>query len=377
MSDTLKKIWLKKLVESEGPAQAAYRIIDVIKSEKLGISDVALRQLYEAMLGEEMQWKNPDIRILNESGIAGDVRVSAFSNIVGVLLGNEVIAAYESYPKIGDKLTAEYSTKLKDERLPGFTAIKDDVDEVKEGEEYPSVGFGDKYVGTGDAKKRGEIINVTEEAIYYDQTGMLQEFCREIGTRVAEKKEKTILRAVLGVDTCYYPNGTPTALYSGAPYLVASNALVDWTDLENAEVTGLSAMVDEAGVPIAATPLRQILVPIALKRTAQRILNAIEILHGNYNEAGTKTLSANPYAQEGIEVLTSSLMHGLVGNSTTWLCGDFKRQFRWKNVWPLQAVPAPPNNMLEFTNDIKFAYKVRYLGNIFAKDQRYVVKCTA
>lgn len=373
-----KKLWIKNLIESNGVVVAAQKIVDCIKTEKIGIAEIGLRRLYEGFLGHEMGFDDRNIKFLTEDAISGDVRLSAFSNIVGVLLGNEIIKAYDSFPKIGDQLVTEYNTRLKDERLPGFTAVKEEVDQVKEGEEYPSVGFGEKYITTGEAIKRGEIISVTEEAIYYDQTGMLQEFCREIGKRIAERKEKTILRAVLGVDTCYHPNGVPTALYGGAPYLVASNALVDWTDLENAEVTGLGAMTDEAGVPIGSTPMRQLLVPLALNRTARRIINATEIIHGDFdNAASVKTMSANPYGGENIQVLTSALMHGIVGDSTTWFCGDFKQQFRWKNVWPIQAIPAPVNNLKEFTADIKFAYKVRYLGNVFARDNKYVVKCTA
>lgn len=373
---------LKKLVESKGVMAVENLLIDLMREEKLSEEEkrsLTLKNLWESFVGEcgdTLQYVRNVSGFVRTSHIQeADVRQSAFSNITGVLLANAVIEGYESVPRIGDKLVRIYPSNLKDERYPGFSA-SDTVETVGEGEEYPEAGLFDKYVTTGSALKKGKIISITEEAIYFDQTGALLDRARMLGERAALEREKTILKGVMGVENAYYPSGTATALYGAAPYLVTSNALSDWTNIEKAENDGLAAMTDEKGEAILVTA-NAILVPIALKATAKRILTATTVVHGDFDDANSvKTYSAMPIKAD-YEIVSSPLVHQLSGSSTSWWLGDFKRQFRWKEIWPIQTFRATQNDQDRFHRDVVEKYKVRYYGGIFAVDNKYVVKNTA
>jgi hypothetical protein len=300
-----------------------------------------------------------------------EMRSSAMSNIVGVVLSNEMLDMYNKYPRIHQDLCLEYKSSLKNEIIPGFKPLGQG-EEVNEGEEYPIISTSDKYVSIPEAKKRGGIVHVTEEAILYDQTGRLLETARSLVEEIAEKEEYDALKRIVGAEQCYYPQGVGTDLYQAAPFLVASNALVDWTDVEKAMVEGLGAMVDENGNPtnsLAANPI--LLCSTAKEMTARRIVNATEIRHGS----DPVVLSSNPLNGQGIQVKSSVFIHQILGNTSAWFYGDPRKQFRKFLRWPLQVFRLNSNNMLEFTRDIKFSYKVRHWSWIFVKENRYFVKC--
>ncbi len=375
---------LKRLVESEGVQVAENKLTKILKESKTKLSDIgiSLKGLWESIVGRVDNTLNffhqgqgfIDTKPVQEA----DVKSSAFSNITGVLIANEVIAAYEQVPTIGDQLvqTPYYRTTQQGERYAGFSA-HENVKDVDEGADYEELGLSDKYVTIAERKKRGGIILVTEEAIMRDQTGMLLERIRNLAERHAIAKEKDIIACVVGHKACYYPSGVVQALYAGAPYLVTTNALVDWTDVENCEVTGFSEMTDEKGEKIGWMPVRPVmLVPRALYRTGKRIVNATEVKYGA-DSVTIQAIGANPLSGEQIQVLTSNYVSTYTGDTTSWFYGDPKKQFRFKEYWPLQVFQLQANNTYEFERDVKFAYKTRDWGFCFAVDQKYFLKNTA
>ena len=371
---------LAKLVESHGVESCEKIIRKKIQEDK--IEHLSIRHIYESFCPniplqsrQNSNFISPDTHLQE-----AEVRLSAFTNITGELISKKVIAGYKSVSGIGEHLTTKYPSKLRDERIPGFSS-HDNVKEVTEGDAYEEAGFHDKYVTTGDPKKKGRIISITEEAVHYDQTGLLLQRAFLLGERAALDKEKTILKTVLGIDDRYYPSGVETAIYAAAPYKITSNALVDWTDIEKAELDGFGEMLDDMGEKIIVLP-KAILVPSALKRTALRILHATEIIHGDYDDAASiKTKSLNPVKNE-YKVLSSPLIHSLQITAGTdagiaksnWWFGEFGRQFWWKEVFPIQTFKAQNNNIQQFERDIVSRYKVRFFGNCFVVDQRYVIK---
>lgn len=373
---------LRRVVESEGALIAEQKMGAVIEETKLKLSSpgCSLKGIYEAIVGESTQTLSyaqvgrgfvgttKDVR-------EADVKSSAFSNIIGHLIANELIDAYETVPRIGDRLvrTPYYRTTQRGERYVGFSA-HETIKDVDEGEPYEEFSMSDKYVTINEQKKRGGKILVTEEAILDEQTGMLVERVHSLAERVAEAKEKNIIRCVVGELPCYFPNGTQELLYQGAPYLVPSNALVNYTNIEKAEIEGFSAMVDEEGEKIGWMPAKPVmLVPRSLYRTGKNIVTATQIEVGT-DDSGIRSLSLNPMQEDKIQVLTSNFVHFYTGNTTSWFFGDPKRQFRYKEIWPLQVFALGEPNSLSFDRDIKFAYKVREWGYCFAVDNKYFVK---
>ena len=76
------------------------------------------------------------------------------------------------------------------------------------------------------------------------------------------------------------------------------------------------------------------------------------------------------------KVLTSPYL-GVATTSSTWYAGDFKQDFVWSEVWPLQTITAKPGNSREFSADIKAQMKVRFYGACGAIDFKHVYSCTA
>lgn len=374
---------IKNLIESEGLAKAALMFCDIIQNNKdFNPSNFSLKQCWEAFVGPlgstlqagmRRQQGFIDVKPIKEA----DVKTTAFSNILGVLIAKEIIKRYKMVSSVGALLTKVYKTNLQDERFPGFNA-HENVQTVQENEPYPEMGFDSKYVGTGVQLKKGMIINVTEEAVFRDQTNLVLEQAAAIGNRAREQREKTILSGVTGATEIYFPLNVSTALYDAAPQLVASNALADWTDIEKALVSGFGAMTDEKSELIEVdAPGAILLVPLALKMTAKRIVNATEIVKGDFDSDTSKTFSNNPIAGEGIIVVSSARLPTYTGNATTWYYGFPKKQFRWKELWPLQVFRDNKPAEAQFTRDVVARFKVRYWGGIFATDNKYFLKCTA
>ena len=372
---------LKRLVEEKGPAAVSDKFCDLISQGKLDQNEkrkLGLKNLWESFVGPVSetlpgaQYGEGFIKMrpVHEA----DVRQSAFSNITGVLLGSKVIDAYKAVPTIGDRLVDPYPSRLKLETLPGFTA-HEGLDEVPEGQEYNETGFTDKYVTLSEPPKKGRLISITEEAIIYDQTAQVLKRASLLGERAALDKEKDILNAVTGTVNRYYPSNVETALYGAAPYLIAANPLTDWTSIEKAEIDGLAAMADEQDEKILVVG-KVLLVPVALKYTAMRITKAVQVIHGDFEDAiSAKTVSGNPL-EPGYTILSSPLVHGITSSTTTWFFGDPQKQFVWKEIFPIQTFRAPDNHPDRFRRDIVELFKVRHKGKCFAIDNKHFVKCT-
>ena len=102
---------------------------------------------------------------------AGDgVDVTAFSNITGQVVHSRILEAYTQEAFVLSRLVDTIPTRLDGEKIPGIGRIGDEVAEVRPGMPYPSLGFGEDYIETPQTTKRGFIVPVTKEAIFFDRT---------------------------------------------------------------------------------------------------------------------------------------------------------------------------------------------------------------
>jgi len=299
---------------------------------------------------------------------------NAFSDIIGVLLAQKVIEGYTLVPSIGDQLVSVLPSRRKDERYAGFKATEQPK-EVLEGMPYEESELQDKYA-TSEANKYGRLLNVTEEAILFDQTGQLLMRASGIGEKTRYHRENLIIEGVTDANnTVFSPQGAAEALYRVAAGVnstiinrLAGNALVDWTDIDNARQL-FAAMTDDQGDLIISMP-NQLLVPFALDATARRITNATEVR--TTSGATITTIGGNPIT--GLTVLSSPLVDNQ--SSSTWYLGNFSREFVWQEIWPLQVTRQRLPN-LATVQDVIVTYKTRYFGGIAALDDVYAVQNTA
>ncbi|MBS3741523.1 MAG: hypothetical protein KGY74_05330 [Candidatus Cloacimonetes bacterium] len=348
----IKKDRLKKLIENAGSNDILRaqnfnkKINDLVENNKLNRSDISIRDLDEA------------------------VNTTIFSIIMGNLLSKEFFATFEKESGIGLELISKLPSNLKTDEIPGvFT--ESSIKEVTEGEGYHHTGMiKERYVKVG-AVKYGEILDITEESIRNDQTGLILLEARNYGETLAQHLEEHIMKVIQDATSAWYPSGTQTTLYSntasGAHFKdnLITNALEDYTDLDAAKILiGKMTVSANNDSPINVRP-NVLLVPLALETKAQRLI-------GSSSLPGAANDEANPYKNR-YDVKSSVYLDSQ--SATAWYLGNFKKQYVYKEVIPPQLlVRNDEKNPAAWERDVKYQFKIRYKGKAAARDFRAVVK---
>jgi hypothetical protein len=315
---------------------------------------------------------------------AGDgVDVTAFLNVTGQVIYSKIMEAYEQEAFILSKRVSTIPTRLDGEKLPGAARVQDQVDEVNPGMPYPSLGFGEDYIETPSTTKRGFIVPVTKEAIFFDRTHVILSRAAEVGEVLGLNREKRIIDTVIGVTNNYKANGTSYNTYqTSTPWgnEISSNELIDWTDVDAAEQLFANILDPHTGEPVLVNP-NTILVTPAYRHAAHRVFFAPQISYQPAS-ADTSTLAPNPLS--GYQVDHSRLMYRRIIESGEaeadakkwWFIGDFSKAFAYMENWPITVTQAPQNSDAEFERDIVVRFKASERGAAAVLNPRYVVKCT-
>lgn len=361
----------------------------------------SFRALWEGMVGPCEDTMNMDVgrggyveqplrtsESLRESAIAS----TAFASAVGQLVALKVIEGYEAPGFVGDELVTTMPSKMRGERLVGFTSLQGPKP-VGEGDSYQESTFGEKYVTTTETK-RGRLLSITEEAVYFDQTGQILQRAGMLGRMAREERERRIIRGVADVDSAsrvYRPSGTAAQLYSSGNTNLLSTAtpLVDWTDIQEAFAWHAVNVKDDretddymGGQPITWMPTH-ILTARELAGVTARIFNAtLALTSGADGVSAPMAPIMNVLGAGQIKPVASPYLDAAQGadqwdDASDWLIGDFPRQFAYKEIWPLQTFRAPAQNDEQFERDVVARFKVREYGDLNAIDHRLVLKVNA
>lgn len=371
---------VKRRVELDGIGPTTSHLMEAIEEGHLRPEDFSIRDLFEGLVEDGaaiVQTFNPQqaggtINLL-EAGNAVDS--SIFSNITGQIVYSRLLEAFEDEMFIGDQVSTTVPTPFNGEKIAGISKIGDQALVVDEGAKYPTVSVNEDFIETPQTTKRGMIVPVTKEAIFFDRTGMIMKQVGEVGQQLGINKEKRILDVVLGIVNNYKRKGvaTDTYLTSGA-YVndVTSNPLVDWTDVQVAELL-LDSIVDpNTGEPVIVVP-NVIIVPSALKYAAKRVVSATEIRFGETdNAAGTQTLAGNPV--ENYTIISNRFVKQRTSSLTKWFLGDPKRAFNYMENWPITVTQAPVNSEAEFAQDIVARFKASERGAAAVVEPRVMTR---
>lgn len=397
---------LRTLIESHGPAGFYHKVVELLNTRQLSPDDFSYYELAEACgllsnlralrqsrphpLAElsALPSLNHQLATINESSVG----TSLFQVVTGELIGRKVIEGYEDDSGfIGDKLVTVVPSRLRNTRMAGFKALAGPT-EVAEGQPYEESTFEEKYV-TSLESKQGRILSINEELIAFDQTGEIHRRAMALGYYLRQERERTIVRAVTDADAgddqfVYRPAGAGAELYksdgSHRNFVGTGNTtsegfdspvpLQDWTDVE--EVLHYRATqvkddrIDGDQRPIVA-PARQILVPERLRGTARSIVHSTEI---QVSSGDGETRFANPL-HGTLEVLASPFIDEQGGDAVSdWYLGDFRRQFVWTEIWPVQTFLQRSESEAAFERDVVLRVKARYYGGISAVDTVFVTK---
>lgn len=381
---------LKRMYDLGGAEQTVRHLQEALESGDLKPDDFSVRELAEATLSPErvrqMDPRHGGACLLE----AGDgVDVTAFSNITGQVVQAKILEAYRQEAFVLSRLVDAVPTRLDGERIPGIGRVSDEVAEVRPGMPYPSLGFAEDYIETPQTTKRGFIVPVTKEAIFFDRTHLILQRAAEVGEVLGLNKEKRLLDLLIGATNNYKWKGAAYNTFSTAGTGVAPDGnwinemteeLVDWTDVDAAEQLFADILDPNTGesVLIRATT---VLVTPAYRHAAHRVFNAAEI---NYSPAAgsTTTIAANPLGN--YKVVESRLAyrrliaagHAAADAKKYWFIGDFRKAFAYMENWPITVTQSPANSEAEFNQDIVVRFKASERGAAAVINPRYVVQST-
>lgn len=384
MVNRINRRELAQMYRGMGAAKATAQLTEWLEDAREGREggikpeEFSLRDLAEAIVGYE--WVN-SLMDGTESGSA--VNTTDFANITGQIVFSAILAAYNGPEFLFSRLIPNRPTRLSGEKIPGVTQIGDKAAIVKELMDYPTFGVGEEYIETPETEKRGLIVPVSNEAIFFDRTNLILDRCRGVGEYLALNKEKRLIDVAIGATNNYKRNGSTlnTYLTSGAWVNDISNPLTDWADIEEAELL-FDAMVDpNTGELINVMPNTLIVSGYKL-HTARRLLTATEVRHRTQS-SNVETVSANPvggaYAVEKSSLMRQRIIDRLSVSATNareyWFLGDFSRAFAYMENIPVTVTQAAPNSEDSFKRDVVAQFKAMERGAAAVIDPRYVVRC--
>ncbi|MBN2579246.1 MAG: hypothetical protein JXB10_09665, partial [Pirellulales bacterium] len=329
---------LKRMYEADGAEKTVRHLQEALEQGHLKAEDFSLRELAEVTLSPE-RVRGMDPRgggaVLLEADEGTDF--TAFSNLTGQVIRAKVLEAYTQEAFVVSKLADTIPTRLDGERIPGVGRIADQADEVAPGMPYPHLGLGEDYIETPQTTKRGFIVPVTKEAIFFDRTYLILQRAAEVGEILGLNKEKRLLDLLIGQTNNYKWKGVSYNTYSATGTGTAPDGdwvneldreLVDWTDVDAAEQLFADILDPNTGEPVLIQATTVLVTP-AYRHAAHRVFNAAEI---SYSESGrnTATTAANPLGN--YRVAESRLAYRrLLGAGHTaedakkwWFIGDFR-----------------------------------------------------
>ena len=346
-----------------------------LKEGHIKPTDFSFREIFEAAVpdGREMveSWnpgRGPGGGVLLEAG--GAVTTSDFSNITGQIVYNATIEDLtpETYPF--QDIIPTQSTQFDGEKIAGIAGLGDQAEIVPENDEYPLIGTSEDWIDTPQTTKRGFIVPISKEALFFDRTGDIIRKAGAVGESLRLNKEKRAIDCVIDENTTAHRfkwRNTSYATYqTTTPWdnTTASNALVDWTDIDNANQT-LNVITDpNTGEPVVIEA-DTLIVTKELEQVANRIRSATDIIvHvGGYATSGdlSDTKWPNPF-KGAFEILTSRLLKTRLGTDTSWFYGNPRAAFRYMENWPITVTQAPAGSQEEFHRDIVTQFKCSERG---------------
>lgn len=324
---------------------------------------------------------------------AGANSSDAFLNITQQFAYQAVLDAYDIPARIFVNAIPTRPSKFKFERVPGITHIGDEVDVVDEGKPFPEVGVGEDWIDTPETKKRGMVARATKEAVFFDQTGLFLERLNYLGEWLGVNDEKRAITCVVDAGETaknkyrYTWRNTTIATYGDNSgdhtwdNLVASNALVDYTDIQAAWQALVEITDPYTGEPqnvaikhICVPPALAFTVPFALKGMVKRTAPGYAT---SGVPAGTEIPNPVVDIVGSIQTMSSQLFRSISGSDSDWFIGDIGASFEQIENWPLTVTTLGAGSQLEFDQDIVFQSRVSKRSTFNTKQPRKMLKNTA
>lgn len=319
----MRRIKLKELQRRlllEGVAETLSHFSEALLEGHLDPSDFSLRDLAEATVmtadgspcGREWLAAIDPARggAMELMEADGAVDTTAFATLTSQLVFASVMKAYNAPEFIHTRLAPVRTTRYKQEVIPGLAGIVEDMDDdIAEGMPYPNVGFGEDYRKTPVTKKKGRIINVTREAVLHDQTSLILEGAKGIGTVLSVRDEKDFVRLLLGlVNNFNWRDVAYNTFQTSAPWInvVSSNGITTsdgWTKVDASEQL-FGAMKDPNTLePVTISP--NTIVHMPAKKHQWRMVTKAATLRSSQATTGSHDATEGPNTVDPYELVES------------------------------------------------------------------------
>ncbi len=290
------------------------------------------------------------------------------------------MAGFDDEAFVFSNIVPNVPTKFNGEIIPGIGRMGDVAEVIPEGKPYPRAGLSEDWIKTPVTQKRGIMIDLTREAVFFDRTADLINKASELGRWLGYNKELRLIDAFVDENvTTHRYNWRDTAYASyqtSTPWdnVTASATLTDWTDIDEAEQT-LAGILD----PNTGTPILNMAKDLVVARqnlyTARRIVNATEVRVGDGASNTTNTISKNPVTTN-YRIVSSQLLAARMATDTNWYLGDIARMIQYRENFPLQVEQAPVGSGDMWERDIAMSWKAGERGAAVVVEPRVTTKCT-
>lgn len=366
------------LCESKGERDWWEQFCGAIAGGDLKPQDFSIQEVFESFIPEGRDIVNIGRRFepISILEAAGPVGVGQFANITGQIVYSKILEAYQDEEFKFTQLIPTQQTQFNGEKIPGVARLGDQNEIVAEGQQYPFGNISEDWIETPSTVKRGVIVAVTKEAIFFDRTGIILKQAGEVGYWLGYNREIRAIDCVIDENTTTHRfkwRGTSYATYqTSTPWINSktSNALVDWTDIDAVEQL-FANMVDlNTGTAATIVPGTLIVNP-QLAHTAGYIkrMSDFALQAGGFATSGNlvRTNSPNPlgntpYSNSNYNIVSSRLMPGRTATDTDWFLGNPERYATYMQNFPLRTETAPPNASEEFNRDIVTQFKASERG---------------
>jgi hypothetical protein len=349
----------------------------MVADEASEMHTCSVRRLFEASVAEghlAIQDMDPNYRGMSRYREAADVvSTSLFAHTMGQIIYTQVLKAYQMPELIGDRLVTVQQTNFSGEKIPGVSEIGDEIEIVNEGQPYPRALVGECFIETPETIKRGLIVDITKETIFFDRTNLILQRAANVGKFIAINREKRILDVVLGISTIYKRNGAAAEATYQSDNTLTSTALVDYASLDAADTKFTGITDPDTGEPIVITA-NTLIVPPDLRNTANRIANAT-MTGRTVGERETRL--DGPSLNQNFSIESNQYVKQRSGSATTWFYGAPKDAFVYMENFPLTVITNTENAYASFERDIVAQSKASERGAAGVLERRYAMKVTA
>lgn len=378
------------------PEETVAELSAAILDRKIKPEEFSIRSLAEALIpdGEEFV-RSLDPRHAMNFREASMVNTSVLGIISGNIIYSAMMEGYEAPEYVVSRMV-DTQTGRPGEIRPRFTPFGDDATTIPEGEEYPNVVIGTDWTTMPQPVKEGGIIPVTREAVWEDRTGQLLSIARDCGNGIWLRKELRLIDTLIGYTKnaggygeFYKWKGTDYAPFQlSTPWInsVASNELVDWTDMEAVENLFTNMREPTTGLPITIGG-KTVLTTPQKRFAAARVFGGTELTYATPGGTDVSNFTKGPNPLQGYNPQSSALLYDRLvrgGNAglplaaanaaNVYFVGDFQRALSWFEVFAVKFEQQGMESEAAFRRDVVAQFKFSMKGTGMWDDPRYMVR---